>query len=113
MATFIAIFILLHLFSASSVNTVEPLTPSKMKEGSNFHTVQVYAGPPIQASIVKDLLENEGIFAFVKDDFIGTLVPWHAAPGGVNPVKVFVSDSNQVQAMKVVEQFEANTSKSS
>ena len=62
---------------------------------------------------VKDLLENEGIIAFLKDDFIGTLVPWHAAPAGYQPVKVFVSDSNQVQAMKVVEQFEANTSKSS
>ncbi|WP_258102103.1 putative signal transducing protein [Marinoscillum pacificum] len=84
-----------------------------MKSNTDIHLKEVYASDPIRASMVKDLLENEGIIAFLKDDFIGTLVPWHAAPAGYQPVKVFVSDSNQVQAMKVVEQFEANTSKSS
>ena len=51
-------------------------------------------------------MENEGIIAFLKDDFIGTLVPWHAAPAGYRPVKVFVSGTDISAAAKVVAGFE-------
>ena len=41
--------------------------------------VIVFAGDTFQASLVKNELENHGIPAFLKDEFTGTIAPWHSA----------------------------------
>ncbi|MBN1387422.1 MAG: DUF2007 domain-containing protein [Bacteroidales bacterium] len=79
-----------------------------MKSDEEIRPAEVFAGTIMQASMVKSLLENMEIEAFLRDEFIGALNPWHAAPGGVGAVKVFVSYLDYEKAKKVVEQYENN-----
>jgi hypothetical protein len=73
--------------------------------------VEVFAGTALQASIVKSLLENAEINAYLKDEFTGVLYPWHTTPGGVGAVKVIVSSADVEKARMVVAEFEDNLKK--
>ena len=79
-----------------------------MKTKNEFEPVEVFAGTAIQASLVKSLLENAEIEAYLKDEFTGVLYPWHTTPGGVGAVKVFVSSADQQKAHFVVDEYESN-----
>jgi hypothetical protein len=79
-----------------------------MKPDNNVKPVEVFAGTAVQATIVKSLLENAEIAAFLKDEFSGTLYPWHTSPGGVGAVKVYVSSADHEKARMVVEDYESN-----
>jgi len=67
--------------------------------------VEVFAGTTWEAGLVKSLLENAEITAFLKDEIRGTMAPWNVSPGGVNAVKVVVADTNYENAMIVVNDF--------
>ncbi len=67
--------------------------------------IEIFAGTAWQAGMVKSLLENEGIEAFLKDEIIGTLSPWWSAPGGAGAVKVIVSNADYGHAMQVIEEY--------
>lgn len=70
--------------------------------------VEVYCGATLQAGMVKSLLENAEIEAFLKDELMGTLNSWVAAPGGAGAVGVFVSSVDYEKAKIVVDEFEKN-----
>jgi hypothetical protein len=74
--------------------------------------VIVYSGNIVQAEFVKSLLEGAGIRCFLKDEFIGTLAPWYAAPVGVGAVKVVVRDDDLEQAEAIVQDFTAGSATS-
>lgn len=82
-----------------------------MKTEKGVEPVEVFAGTAVQASLVKSLLENAEIEAYLKDEFTGVLYPWHTSPGGVGAVKVFVSSVDQEKAKMVVEDYESNVKK--
>ena len=82
-----------------------------MKPENNIEPVEVFAGTAVQATLVKSLLENAEIEAYLKDEFTGVLYPWHTSPGGVGAVKVFVSSVDQEKATMVVEAYENNLKK--
>ena len=77
-----------------------------MKSENGIEPVEVYAGTAVQASMVKSLLENAEIEAYLKDEFTGVLYPWHTSPGGVGAVKVIVSSVDQEKARMVVDEYE-------
>ena len=79
-----------------------------MKTDDGIIPVEVFAGTAVQASIVKSLLENAEIDAYLKDEFTGVLYPWHTTPGGVGAVKVIVSSVDLEKARIVVAEFENN-----
>lgn len=79
-----------------------------MKTNKEIYPVEVFAGSAMQASLVKSLLENAEIKAFLKDEFTGVITPWHNSPGGVAAVRVFVSSIDQEKARLVVDEFERN-----
>lgn len=79
-----------------------------MKHDKESKPVEVFAGTAVQASLVKSLLENAEIKAYLKDEFTGVLYPWHTTPGGVGAVKIFVSSVDQENARLVVEEYERN-----
>lgn len=70
--------------------------------------VEVFSGTSWQAEMVKSLLENAEIKAFVKDGIMGTLNPWWTAPGGAGSVKVFVPNADFELAKQIVSEYEAN-----
>lgn len=82
-----------------------------MKRDNEIYPVEVFAGTAVQAALVKSLLENAEIEAYLKDSFAGTLYPWHSTPGGVGAVKVFVSSADQETARLVVDDYESNMKK--
>jgi hypothetical protein len=79
-----------------------------MKEENKMGPVEVFAGTYMQAEMVKSLLENAGIDVFLNDEINGTLIPWVVSPGGVNPVRVIVSNNDYVRAKSVVDKYEEN-----
>jgi len=58
--------------------------------------------------MVKSLLENEEIEAYLKDEIVGTLSPWWKASGGVGSVKVVVSNLDFARAKLIAEEYERN-----
>ena len=64
--------------------------------------VEVFAGTAWEAALLKSLLENAEIEAFLKDEIRGTMAPWHVTPGGTNPVKIVVSGRDVEKANEVV-----------
>ncbi|RLD92451.1 MAG: hypothetical protein DRJ29_11630 [Bacteroidetes bacterium] len=80
-----------------------------MRKDKDITPVEVFAGTAVQATLVKSLLENAEIDGYLKDEFTGTLYPWHTTPGGVGAVKVFVSSSDHEKARIVVDEYESNT----
>lgn len=79
-----------------------------MKKDKENYPVEVFAGTAVQATLVKSLLENAEIKAYLKDEFTGVLYPWHTSPGGVGAIKVFVSSLDQKKAQMVVDEYERN-----
>lgn len=77
-----------------------------MKSNNEITPIEVFAGSAMQANLVKSLLENSEIQSFLKDEFMGTMNPWHTAPGGLGAVKVFVSDNDYEKAKIVVQDYE-------
>lgn len=79
-----------------------------MKTDKEINPLEVFAGTAVQANLVKSLLENAEIEAYLKDEFTGVLYPWHTSPGGVGAVKVLVSSIDQEKARIVVAEYESN-----
>ncbi len=79
------------------------------KEKRQFR--EVFSGTPMQAGLVKSMLEDAGLRVFVKDEFLGTIAPWWASPGGAGAVKLLVPTDDLEQATEVVMQYEANIKK--
>lgn len=79
-----------------------------MKTDKENNPVEVFAGTAVQATLVKSLLENAEIDAYLKDEFTGILYPWHTSPGGVGAVKVIVSGADYEKARLVVDDYEKN-----
>lgn len=54
--------------------------------------------------MVKSLLINAGIQAYLKDEIIGSIMPW----GGTGSVMVTVSEEDLEEARLVVTEYEKN-----
>lgn len=66
--------------------------------------VVVYDGTLFHAQMIKNLLENEGVESFLKDEIIGSRSGEIWRPGG--GVKVVVYGNDLMKALKVVEDYE-------
>jgi hypothetical protein len=65
--------------------------------------VEVFEGTLFQSQMVVNLLENEGIEAFLRDEILGTRSPTWRSAGGV---KVIVSSRDFDKAKLVVDDYE-------
>ncbi len=74
----------------------------------DFDLVQVFAGTTVQAQMVQSILKSERIEAFLKDEYMGTMFPFHTAPGAAGSVKVVVSNVDYKQAKLIVDDYYKN-----
>lgn len=79
-----------------------------MKPKEDITLVEIFSGTTWQVGMVKSLLEDEEIEAYLKDDIIGTLSPWWTAPGGVGSIKVMVSSLDVDKARLIVDGYVKN-----
>lgn len=77
-----------------------------MSTDQEIYPVVVFEGNDWEASMVKSLLNNAEIEAFLKDERMGVLAPWNVTAGGAGPVKVIVSNIDYDAALEVVAEFE-------
>lgn len=72
------------------------------QESNNISFVQIFAGTEFEAGFRKSLLDDAGIHSFLKDEVMGTLMPWYTAPGGVGAVKLMVLETEKIQALEIL-----------
>lgn len=77
-----------------------------MNSDNEIYPVEVFDGNDWEASMVKSLLDNAEIEAFVKDEKMGVIAPWNIAGGGAGSVKIIVSNVDFERAKEVVDEFE-------
>ena len=65
----------------------------------------VFEGDFVNAGILKGLLMDAGIEAFLRDEHTGVLAPWTVAPGGAGAVKVVIRVSDLELAKPIVDNF--------
>lgn len=70
--------------------------------------VEIYSGDIVEAGMIKSMLESEDIKAFLKDEIMGTLMPWWVTPGGAGSVRVIVTQEDAERARLVVQEYEKN-----
>ena len=79
-----------------------------MKPDNEITPVEVFSGTLWEAGLVKSLLENAEIEAFLRDENTGTLAPGYTAAGGAGSVKVIVSNLDFEKATEIVAEYEKN-----
>ena len=67
--------------------------------------VVVFTGHAWEAELLKNILENEGINAFLNNEHFGTLFPFNR-PMGMGDVKVVVAKPDAERAEALVADFE-------
>ena len=65
--------------------------------------IELYDGTLFECQMIKNLLENDGIESFLKDEIIGTRSSGWRPGGGV---KVVVSDLDYDKAKLIVNEYE-------
>ena len=76
-----------------------------MKPDNEIYPVVVFDGNDWEASMVKSLLNNAEIEAYIKDGKMGVLAPWNVAGGGAGSVKIFVSNVDLKKAKEVIDDY--------
>lgn len=71
--------------------------------------VEVYSGSMWDCGMVKSLLNDAGIEAFLNNENLGTVAPWIVAPGGAGAIGVIVARHNVKDASKIVDEFNQST----
>jgi len=79
-----------------------------MKTNQEINPVVVFTGTAWQAGMVKSLLENAGIEAFVLEHASATYNPGWNLPGEAGSVRVMISDLNLEEARPIVEEYVKN-----
>lgn len=67
--------------------------------------VEVFAGELWQATMIRNVLEDNNIQAFIQNSLMGVIEPWVVSPGGFEPVKVVVANTDYEKAMQLVEEY--------
>jgi Putative prokaryotic signal transducing protein len=73
--------------------------------------VTVYTGYGWEAAMVKHLLENEGIEAFLNNENLSTVAPMYVSAGAWGTVTVVVARKDLERAKPIVAQYEQKYSK--
>ena len=67
--------------------------------------IVIFSSNIFEAELAKNELENNGITAFLKDELLGSIAPWHSAPGGAGAVSITVKKRNSEEARIILQQF--------
>ena len=79
-----------------------------MKPSSEINPIVIFTGTAWQAGMVKSLLENAGIEAYVLEHARATYNPGWNLPGEGGSVRVMISDHKLSDAKIIVDEYVQN-----
>lgn len=71
----------------------------------NLKPVEVFSGTAWQAEIIREMLSDNEIEAYLGDEIWGMDAPMQSAPGTLGTVRVFVDREDLQDAKVVVERY--------
>jgi hypothetical protein len=66
---------------------------------------EVFAGELWQATMVKNILEDNNIQAFLNNEYLSSIAPYMADAGGMPQVIVVVNSHQAESALKLIDEF--------
>ncbi len=76
-----------------------------MKKTNNEESAEVFAGTSLDAGMIQSLLEQEGIQAFIQNEFMGNIAPWQVTAGGSGAAKVVVAKADYEKATQIINDY--------
>lgn len=70
--------------------------------------IVIYRGNPVDSEIIKDVLNDQGIVASLKNQLMSSIAPWYVSAGGFNPVEVEIFARDKEKALALIEEFNKN-----
>ena len=67
-----------------------------------MNLVRVFMGTEIEASIIRSVLEEDGIKTVVEGANIATIAPYAAGPAGIGSVRVCVRSNDAERARELI-----------
>lgn len=79
-----------------------------MNQDNHSKMIEIFAGSPVEARLVENLLNDANIHTFLKDELMGSIAPWQVAAGGAGSVKVVIDSLDYEQAKQIIEKHNKN-----
>ncbi|MCF8374603.1 MAG: DUF2007 domain-containing protein [Bacteroidales bacterium] len=67
--------------------------------------IVVFKGTAGDSEIVKEILNDNGIMAGLKNQLMGTIAPWHVSSGGFDPVEVEILAKDKAKALELIDEY--------
>jgi|GEM_PF-2720945 len=67
--------------------------------------VRVFSGSHVDAEIMKQILEENGIAATVRNELMSSIAPYQVSGGAIAPADVEVFEKDREKALMLVEEF--------
>ncbi|MBF8964384.1 DUF2007 domain-containing protein [Pontibacter sp. FD36] len=67
----------------------------------------IFSGDFHRAAVIKNMLENHGIYVFIQNEHMGSIAPFQVASGGFNPVRLIISGHDEEEAQRLLDGFDA------
>lgn len=76
-----------------------------MSQQAESEFITLFTGEVWQAKMIQSVLEQNEIFATIKNELMSSIEPWAISSGGVTPAELLVSAKNYDEALKLLEEF--------
>ncbi|MGB5990608.1 MAG: DUF2007 domain-containing protein [Marinifilaceae bacterium] len=67
--------------------------------------VCIFAGSPMDADIIKQILDDNGIASNLRNGLMSSIAPMYVSGGGVSPAEVEVFTKDEKKARLLVDEF--------
>ncbi|WP_299984297.1 DUF2007 domain-containing protein [uncultured Pontibacter sp.] len=77
-----------------------------MTQPEQSKPIVIFSGDFHRAAVIKNMLENHGIYVFMQNEHMGSIAPFQVASGGFNPVRLIISGHDEEEAKRLLEGFD-------
>lgn len=65
----------------------------------------VYSGNLMDTGLVDQILKANNIQTIIKNQYMGSIAPWHVSAGGHDPVDIYVRKEDFENAKELIQDF--------
>ncbi|MGQ7870070.1 putative signal transducing protein [Sunxiuqinia sp. sy24] len=76
-----------------------------MMRTPDHETVVIYTGKTMDAEMVNQLLNNQGIETLISNQLMGSIAPWQVSAGGFEPVEIIINKEDEAKARQLIKEF--------